>query len=226
MDPLMRYLACAVILGGWADVAAAQQSPGDVYVVGGLSFPHQPAHELRSAPPFPAPGGRTVGWLVSGGVFVSPKLSLEVEAARTGTMHASQRGRHDTSEVSTRRDWFFSFGVKAHVGRSSSFRLEPIAGVVFVGDEGTYERGLGVSSSRGYYPLEWVPGVMFGVDVRIGGRRLAFAPGLRFAFTGVPTGVDCLILRSGEPRCDDGQRWKYGHPQWTYRPSVALRVDF
>jgi len=227
MDPMVRYLACALIVSGWAGAAAAQQSPGDIYVAAGVSFPHQPAPVIQSAPPFPAPGGLTVGWLVGGGVFVSSKLSLEVEASRTGTMHASHTGRHDTSEVSTRRDWFLSFGVKAHVGDASGFRLEPIAGVVLVGDEGTYENGLGASSYRGYHPLDWVAGVLFGVDFRIGGRRLAFTPGLRFAFAGVPTGVDCLILRSGEAECrDDAERWKYGHPRWTYRPSVALRVDF
>jgi hypothetical protein len=113
------------------------------------------------------------------------------------------------------------------MGQPSSFRLEPIVGFVLVGDEGTYENGLGASSYRGYYPLTWVAGVMFGVDCRIGGRRLAFSPGLRFTFAGVPIGEDCLILRSGEPECrHDAERWKYGHPQWTYRPSVALRVDF
>jgi hypothetical protein len=142
-------------------------------------------------------------------------------------MHSSHQGRHDTGEIATRRDWFLSFGLKRSFG-PSRFRIEPIAGAVLVGDEGTYQTTFrSVFSSRGYYPVDWVPGVMFGMDFRIGGRRVAFTPGLRFAFTGVPTGEDCLIGRSGEPDCrEDAQRWMFLYPQWTQRPSVALRVDF
>ena len=223
----MRYLTCVLILGAWVEAAAAQQSPGDVYATAGVAVPHQAALDPGSAPPFPAPGGTTVGWLVGGGVVLPSELALEVELSRTGTMHSRHQGRHDTGEVATRRDWFLSLGLKRYVGRSR-FRIEPIAGVVLVGDEGTYEHLFrSVFSSRGYYPLDWVPGVMFGLDFRIGGRRVAVTPGLRFAFTGIPTGRDCVIILSGEPLCrEDAERWQYKHPQWTQRPSVALRVNF
>ena len=224
----MRYFTCALMLVAWVAAAAAQQSPGDVYATAGVTFPYQAALDPGSAPPFPAPGGTTVGWLVGGGVALPSQLAFEVEVSRTGTMHSSHTGRHDTSQTATRRDWFLSLGLKRSFGRSSTLRFEPIAGVVFVGDEGTYEAALGPSSYRGYYPLDWVPGVMFGADLRIGGRRIAFTPGVRFAFTGVPTGQDCLInSRSGQPECsEDAQRWMFLHPRWTRRPSVALRVDF
>jgi len=222
----MRYLACALILSAGVRTAAAQQSPGDIYATAGVSFPHQAALDPGSAPPFPAPGGNTVGWLVGGGVLLPSHLALEAELSRTGTMHSSHRGRHDTGEIATRRDWFVSFGLKTLLG-PSQFRVEPIAGIVFVGDEGTYEHTLGPSSSRGYYPLDWVPGVMFGVDFRIGGRRVAFTPGVRFTYSAIPTGEDCVITFSGQPNCrDDAERWRYLYPQWTRRPSVALRVDF
>ena len=224
----MRYLICALIVTAWAETAAAQQSTGDVYVTAGVSFPHQAELDPGSAPPFPAPGGNTVGWLVGGGVVLPSQFSLETELSRTGTMHRSLRGRHDTSEIATRRDWFLSFGLKRYFRLQPTFHIEPIAGIVFVGDEGTYESAPGPRAvSRGYYPLDWVPGVMFGVDFRIGGRHVAFSPGFRFAFAGVPTGEDCFITFSGEPECREGaERWKYLHPQWTRRPSVALRVDF
>jgi hypothetical protein len=166
-----------------------------------------------------------VGWLVGGGVFLTPQLSVEVEASRTGVMRARQQGRHDTSEVSSRQDWFVSLGLKAHPWRSSSVRVEPIAGFALVGDEGTFSSFRG--DRRGYFPRAWVPGVMFGLDVRIGGRRVAITPGLRFAFTGVPTGTECGIGVSGTAVCrDEAERWKYHHPRWTQRPAVALRVDF
>lgn len=223
----MRYLTCALIATAWVETAAAQQSPGDIYATAGVTFPHQAALDPGSAPPFPAPGGTTVGWLVGGGVVLPSQLALEAELSRTGTMHSSHRGRHDTGEIGTRRDWFLSLGLKKYFG-PSKFRIEPIGGVVLIGDEGTYEHTFRSEfSSRGYYPVDWVPGVMFGVDFRIGGRRLAFTPGLRFTFTGVPTGEDCLINRSGEPDCrEDAQRWMFLYPQWTQRPSVALRVNF
>ena len=223
----MRGWICALIVGAWVEAAVAQQSAGDVYVTAGASVPHQRALEAPSAPPFAAPAGTTVGWLAGGGIFVSPTLSVEAEVSPTGTMHASQSGRHATSEVSTRRDWIVSLGLKKHLWQAATVGLEPIAGVVLLGDEGTYVAGLGASSSRGYYPLVWVPGVMFGADIRIGRDRVAFIAGLRFAYTAVPTGSDCVMTFSGRPECfGDGQRWQYHHPQWTQRPSAALRVSF
>jgi len=223
----MRYLAWAVILSAGVRTAAAQQSPGDLYAIAGVAFPHQDALDPGSAPPFPAPGGNTVGWLLGGGVLLPSELALEAELSRTGTMSSSHRGRHDTGEIATRRDWFISVGLKKYFGRSN-FRIEPIGGVVLVGDEGTYESLFRSEFSyRGYYPVDWVPGVMFGVDLRIGGRRVAFTPGIRFTYSAVPTGEDCVITFSGQPNCrEDAERWQYLYPQWTRRPSIALRVDF
>jgi hypothetical protein len=220
---VMRYLTCALIVSVWVEAAAAQESPA--YVAAGVSFPHQAVLQAGSPPPFAAPGGDTVGWLVGGGVYLTSHLSLEVETSRTGVMRASREGRHNTSQVSTRRDWFLSFGLKTHLGRLSNLRVEPIAGMVLVGDEGTFSSFSG--ESRGYFPLDWVPGIMFGVDFRIGGRHLAFTPGLRWAFTGVPTGEVCDFGYSGTPLCREGaERWQYHHPRWTQRPSVGVRVNF
>ena len=228
----MRYLACAIIVFAWADAAHAQESAGDIYATGGVSFPYQAALDPGSAPPFPAPGGITVGWLAGGGVFLPSAFSLEVEVSRTGTMTSSHGGRHYTAQSATRRDWFLSIGLKKHFGRSSPLRVEPIVGLVLVGDEGTYVNTYGSpfgteTRYRGYYPIDWVRGVMGGVDFRIGGRRIAFTPGFRFAFTEVPTGEDCLRRPSGDSECrDESERWKYRHPQWTFRPAAALRVVF
>ena len=83
----MRYLACALIVSAGVQSAAAQPSPGDVYATAGVTFPRQAALDPGSAPPFPAPGGNTVGWLVGGGVVLPSQLALEVELSRTGTMH-------------------------------------------------------------------------------------------------------------------------------------------
>ena len=218
----MRYVMCVLMMSATLETAA-QESPGAVYVAAGVSFPHQAALEAGSPPPFAAPGGDTIGWLVGGGVYVSPRLSIEVDASRTGVMHARQAGRSNTSEVSTRRDWFVSFGLKGHL--PSAVHIEPVAGIVLVGNEGTFSSFSG--ESRGYFSLAWNPGIMFGADFRIGGRRLAFVPGLRFAFTGVPNGERCIISFSGQPLCSEGEpRWEWHYPRWTLLPSLALGVTF
>ena len=218
----MRYVMCALMMSATLE-AAAQESQGAVYVAAGVTFPHQAALEAGSPPPFAAPGGNTVGWLVGGGVFLSPRLSIEVEASRTGVMRTSQAGRHNTSEVSTRRDWLVFFGLKAHL--PSAVRIEPVAGIALVGNEGTFSSFSG--ESRGYFPLAWNPGIVFGADFRIGGRHLAFVPGFRFVFTGVPKGTQCFIGFSGEPLCsEEVPRWEFHYPRWTHRPSVALGVHF
>ena len=220
---LKWFLLCVFLAG--VGVSEAQEQPGTVYVTGGVSFSRQAVLPTSSPPPFAAPGGRTSGALVGGGVFVSPRLSLETEVWRTGVMRSRQSGRHNTSEVGTRQDWFVAAGVKVHVQRFSIFRVEPVAGIVFVGNEGTYSSFSG--ESRGYYPLAWNPGLMFGVDLRIGGGRIAFVPGVRFAFTGVPKGEDCFIGYSGQPLCRDDQlRWEYLYPKWTQRPSLSVGVTF
>jgi hypothetical protein len=224
----MRYWISVLLVIAGVDATAAQQSAGDVYATTGVTFPHQAALDPASPPPFPAPGGWTTGWLVGGGVTLPSQWALEAEVSRTGTMHSNHQGRHDVGEMATRRDWFLSVGLKRSFGLSSRVRVEPIGAIVLVGDEGTYESTFrSAFSHRGYYPVDWVPGVMFGVDFRIGGRHVAVIPGIRFAFSGVPTGTDCVITVSGEPYCrEEAQRWQYLHPQWTQRPSLALRVDF
>ena len=216
-------LVCALCMSH--GMAAAQDPPGRVYVSGGVSSTYQEPLVASSAPPFAAPGGRTSSLLVGGGVFVSPRLSIDAELWRTGVMRSRQAGRHNTSEIATRQDWFVAVGLKAHVRRFSVFRVEPVAGIVFVGDKGTVSSFSG--DARGYYPLAWNPGVMFGVDVRIGGRRVAIVPGIRFALTGVPHGDACTLGYSGQPICEDDQpRWEYLYPKWTNRPSLAIGVTF
>lgn len=207
-----------------ASLGAAQDSPGTVYVSGGVSLLHQAAIMAGSPPPFAAPGGTTVGVLVGGGVFLPRRLSVEADVSRTGVMRSRQEGRHNTSEVATRQDWLVSVGLKAHFRALSNFGIEPVAGIVWVGTEGTFSSFSG--DARGYFPLAWTPGLMFGADLRIGGRRVAVVPGVRFAFTGVPNGERCVIGFSGQPLCDEGERWDYYHPQWTQRPSVSVRVNF
>lgn len=221
----IRVLICVALLAITHE-AAAQNERGSAYVTGGLFFPHQASLDAPTAPPFATPGGSTASWLVGGGVFLSPQLSVEAELSRTGVMRASETaGRHDTSEAGTRQDWFVTFALKAHHSLTTNVRVEPVGGLALVGSEATFSSSSSGSSS-GYYPLAWRPGVMFGADFRIGGPRFALVPGLRFAFAGTPEGPRCTPGPSGEPSCGAAKKWQYVYPNWTQRPSLALAVSF
>jgi hypothetical protein len=221
---------------------SAQQRVGSVYATAGVSFPRQAAPDPDlTRPPFSAPGGSTVGWLVGGGVFVSPGLSLEGEFSSTGLMKSQQSGR-GFMESSERRDRFVSVGLKAHLPLLGSvIAVEPIGGLVLVHGRVSYEdfrvqarpSGTGVitelvPSGRGHVDLDWNPGLMFGGDVRIGGQRFAVVAGLRFAFTDVPEGSNCVIGFAGDEICSDREEVYFPgyYPRWTQRPSVSLAVNF
>jgi hypothetical protein len=235
----MRCLIACCVLMSLAPEALAQDDA--VYINAGVSFPHQAEPDPGlTRPPFSAPGGSSVGWLVGAGVFVSPRLSIEGELSRTGAMTSEQEGRGFV-EKGERRDWFVSVGLKGHVPLGSALTVEPVGGIVFVRGDVTFEgfrfqtRFSGgqavtevVPTGNGYVELDWNPGLMFGVDVRIGGQRLAFVPGVRFAFTGVPDGSTCVIGFAGDPICSEsGEPYLPGfYPRWTQRPSVALAVNF
>ena len=77
---MMRYVMCALMMSATLE-AAAQESQGAVYVTAGVSFPHQAAPEAGSPPPFAAPGGNTVGWLV-GGASLFRRVSLSKSKRR------------------------------------------------------------------------------------------------------------------------------------------------
>lgn len=125
------FITCGVLIGLAAD-APAQEAVGSVYVTAGVSFPTQPPVPAGSPPPFSAPGGSTAGWLVGGGVFVSPRLSIEGELSSTGVMRSREWGRYDILVVDERRDRMVSFGVKGHLAWRSAVRVEPVGGIVLI----------------------------------------------------------------------------------------------
>jgi hypothetical protein len=229
-------LACGVLVLA-ADVAA--QDRGAVYVNAGGSFPHQAAPGGGTKPPFAAPGGNTIGWLVGGGVFLSPKMSIEGELSSTGVMKSTQSGR-DFVEVASRRDRFVSLGVKGHVPSRTGVRVEPVGGIVLTlpGDASmdtsqyrpTPSGPQLVSSTIGYADLARHLGFMFGADVRIGGRHLALVPGVRIAYTNVTHGTSYVRGFSGDlinlGDRDMSSIFDGGYPKWTQRATLSLNMDF
>jgi hypothetical protein len=219
---------CLVVCGVLAIVADAfaQEDRGSVYLNAGGAFPHQAAPGGGTKPPFSAPGGNTIGWLVSGGVFVSPRVSIEGELSSTGVMKSTQSGRGFV-QVGERRDRFVSLGVKGHVPLRTAVRVEPVGGMVFILPGDVTLTG----SQPGYADLASSLGFMFGADLRIGGRHLAVVPGLRIAYTNVTRGTRYVTAFSGDLISPLGDQdisniFGGGYPKWTQRASLSLGMNF
>jgi hypothetical protein len=113
-------------------------------------------------------------------------------------------------------------------------RIEPTGGVVLIRGKASFEtfgtdpRFSGNAPTRGHNDLDWNPGFMLGSDIRIGGERLAILTGVRFMFTGLPTGTRCIIGFAGDQICsEDSEPYSSQYyPIWTQRPSVSLAVSF
>jgi hypothetical protein len=236
----VRAFAICGLLGCLATDGSAQDRAGSVYVSAGASVPHQAEPGGVTVPPFAAAGGSTVRWLVGGGVFVSPRLSIEGDVSGTGVMESTQSGR-GFEESSERRERVVSLGLKHHLPLGSVVRVAPVAGVVLVDGRVSFQgsrfvtrpSGTGfiterVPTEQGHVDFDWNVGVMFGVDVRIGGERFAIVPGVRLAFTGVPDGSRCVIGFAGDTICSPREKAYFSgyYPRWTERPSVSLAVSF
>ena len=208
---MCRVVTCVLLLmSGTVAGASAQQSPGAVYVKGGVSLPYQLAKRTSSPPPFDAPAGATGSWLLGGGVFLARALSAEFEVSRTGVMTSRQTGRHNTSESGWRQERFVSFGVKIHFAAGPWLRLEPTAGLVRIRTNEAASSTVAAQQRPEWFPAMWHSGVMVGADLRIGGRHVALVPGLR-------------VYQSTKP---DATRWDYNYPRMTVRPSLAIAAGF
>ena len=206
----VRFAVCVFLMISAVAGASAQESAGAVYVKGGVSFPNQPSERSSAPPPFGAPAGETVSWLLGGGVFLSRAISAEFEVSATGVMTAEQIGRHNTSESGWRQDRFASFGMKVHIPVRPAVRIEPTGGLVLIHTNESSSPSLLVDERPTWSLESSHVGFMVGADLRFGWRHVAFLPGVR-------------IYVSGEP---DRTTWEYNYPGWTIRPSLAITAGF
>jgi hypothetical protein len=234
---IARVLAIVAALTGLADRASAQERPGSVYVFGGVVAPYQKDYTGGTAYSG-APGGRTASWLVGGGVFVTPRMSIEAETWSTGVMAATQARRISWLDSSRGPDRFVFVGVKGHLRVLSIVTLQPVAGIAVLlpGDVtgASYNQEAVLTATFTNDPDPTV-GVEFGGDIRIGGRHLAVVPSLRFAVTGRVTGVgtacyppgNSVISNTCQPYSSTTESFWYAeYPRWTQRPSLSLLVSF
>ena len=203
--------------------AWAQQRPSSLYAMAGIAFPQQEGLTGEASQTYvTAPGGATEGWMVAAGVFVAHGLSLEGEVSSTGVMKAREPSRYGMTFNEERRDRFFAVNVRFHIASNGRVRLEPLVGLVMVRHErwsqteysrywATPEQEV-VVGPRVRQDLPTRAGLTAGIDLRVGGRRLAFMPSFRIRFAGV--GEEIVSAYPG------------GFPRWTVSPGVSARVDF
>ena len=220
---LAGRVGVAVLALAAARGAAAQERPGDVYVLGGVSITHQDgAADGESQIYITAPGGTTAGWTVGGGVVVARHVSIEGEWSWSGMMTAREPGRYGLTYIEERRDRMLGAMVRVHTRPAGRIDVEPVAGVAAV----AHDRWSTTETNRPWLPpgqevevgprirYDTVTGAAFvgGVDVRIGGGRVAVVPGFRVR--AVTRSEDLMAYYPG------------GFPRWTIGGGVTARVSF
>jgi hypothetical protein len=215
-----------------APLCAGAQEAGSIYVVGGAGVNRQDGPSGVSPVTYvTAPGGTTIGWLVGGGVFLTPHLAVDAEVSSTGWMTASEPSRYGYTYHEERRDRFFTLGAR-FAFPAGAVSIEPVAGVVFTTSDAWTQADRDLSQvspfpgievgGRFEHPLDTGVGIMAGLDVRIGGRHFAAQPSFRVMQTAIDTGE----FFDGAPPREIGAIYPGGYPGWTLRAGIALRGDF
>jgi len=223
MRAAARWIVAMVMALAAASGAAAQERPGAVYVLGGVTMTHQGgALDGESQIYVTAPGGTTAGWTLGGGVFMARHLSVEGEWAWSGVMTAREPARYGMTYVEERRDRMIGVMVRFHTRPAGGIDIEPVAGVAAV----AHDRWSTTEINRPWLPpdqavdvglrvrYDTVTGAAFvgGVDLRIGSGHVAVVPGFRVR--AVTRGEDLIAFYPG------------GFPQWTVGGGVTARVSF
>jgi hypothetical protein len=223
MRPLVGSLFLSILVLSPARPAAGQERPGSVYLLAGLTVAHQDgASDGEYQIYIAAPGGTALGWSVAGGVFVASHVSIEGEWSSTGTMSAREPARYGMTYVEERRDRLFGAILRFHTRPGRRVDIEPLAGVAAV----RHDRWSHTETYRSWLPPEQAveigPKIRYdtltsaaflaGVDLRAGGRHLAFVPSFRVRAT--TRGDDIVAYYPG------------GFPRWTVSGGACLRIDF
>jgi len=223
MRPVVGLLIFLILAVAPVREARAQERPGSVYVLAGVTVGHQDgASDGESQIYITAPGGTTPGWLVAGGVFVGSHVSVEGEWSSTGMMSAREPSRYFLTYVEERRDRLLAAIVRFHTRPGRRVDVEPLAGIAAV----RHDRWSQTETYRSYLPpdktAEIGPRIRYdtltsaafiaGVDLPVGGRHIAFVPSFRVR--AVTRGDDIVAYYPG------------GFPRWTINGGAYVRIDF
>jgi len=219
---LVAALLAALVLGLPAG-AQAQERAGSVYLSAGAAAVHQRgAADGVSQIYIAAPGGTTGGWSLAAGVFVGPRVSLEAEWAGTGMLRAREPSRYSMTYLEERREQYFGANLRFHLLPRRLVDIEPVAGVALV----RRDRWSQTETRRDYMPPDQAltvgprvrydtltgAGAMAGVDLRIGGRRVAFVPSFRVRMATRGEKIESY--------------YPGGCSAWSYAAGASLRVGF
>lgn len=223
MRPVAGVLVFSILALKPVRVAMAQKRAGTVYVLAGLTVALQDgASDGEYQIYITAPGGTTLGWSVAGGVFVASHVSVEGEWSWTGMMSAREPARYGMTYVEERRDRLLGAIVRFHTRPGRRVDIEPLAGVAAV----RHDRWSQIETYRSYLPPERAveigprirydmltsAAVIVGVDLRAGGRHVAFVPSFRVRAT--TRGEDIVAYYPG------------GFPKWSISGGAHVRFDF
>ena len=223
MRPVVDLLVFSILAFVPVREARAQERPGSVYVLAGVTVGHQDgASDGEFQIYITAPGGTTLGWLVAGGVFVGSHVSVEGEWSSTGMMSAREPSRYFLTYVEERRNRLLAAIVRFHTRPGRRVDIEPLAGIAAV----RHDRWSQTETYRSYLPpdkaVEIGPrirydtltsvGLIAGVDLRVGGRHVAFVPSFRVRAT--TRGEEIVSYYPG------------GFPKWTISGDAYVRIDF
>jgi len=221
--PVAGVLVFSILALKPVRVAMAQKRAGTVYVLAGLTVALQDgASDGEYQIYITAPGGTTLGWSVAGGVFVASHVSVEGEWSWTGMMSAREPARYGMTYVEERRDRLLGAIVRFHTRPGRRVDIEPLAGVAAV----RHDRWSQIETYRSYLPPERAveigprirydmltsAAVIVGVDLRAGGRHVAFVPSFRVRAT--TRGEDIVAYYPG------------GFPKWSISGGAHVRFDF
>lgn len=222
-----RLAAIVVALLAMSGPTSAEERRGAVYLTGGISAVRQPGPSGETQENYvAAPGGTTLGWTASIGVFLGATVSVEAELSGTGVMEAREASRYGYTYNESRRDWFFGPLCRFHLPLGTGADFEPVGGLSFVRHVGssTAERIVGWPMSPG--PVEYeakqavdVPtsvAYTVGADLRFGRGRVAFVPSFRYRHRMGDIGDDSRI----------GSWYPGGFPDSTTSYGASLRVGF
>ena len=177
---LWLWLGAAMI--GCVTDASAQERPGSLYVMGGITLPSQSGPSGGSRVTYTAaPGGTTFGWAVGGGVRVTREISVDAEWSTTDWMTAREVSRHGlTGQRRASRPFRSDRRATLSFRPTSRFDIEPVIGVAVTSPEGRSQAEYGnvidpaqppVIAPIRQVPLDTSAGPLFGFDVRLGTDR-------------------------------------------------------
>lgn len=220
--PLGRCLSVLMVGAAMVRGASAEERTGQLFVTGGLTLPQQSGLSGETYQTYlRAPGGRTRGWVLGGGIFVAHAASLELELSTTGVMTAREATRYDTTVNEERQDRGATLAVRFHLRPNRVVDIEPVVGIALVGGR-AWSQAESYNHSNPQQLLTVYPkqrsdlpirvGLTAGLDLRLGTGRFACVPSFR---------VQAARTGAATQKYPGG-----GFPVWTFRPGVTVRFAF